>query len=732
MDIIWHEKTKQFHLCNDTISYVMYVQPNGELGHLYFGKCIHDREDFGYLVNRVPLPVTAYYDTKDYFSIELNGQEYPSFGAGDFGSPAFKIIDQTGSGISNFTYLTHEITSAKKQIPGLPATYAAEDEAMTLEVELVDEFTGMHLFLSYSIFRDFPVITRSARFENRGKNELILDRALSLCLDLTDADYEWLQFSGAWARERHIKKRKLCEGITAIESRRGHSGANQNPFVILKRPDTTEEKGEALGFSFVYSGNFFAEAQGDANQKLRFIMGIHPDNFSWIIKSGEKFSTPEVVMARTENGLNDLSHTFHSLYNNHLVRGKWKNKERPILLNNWEATYMDFDEDKILQIASKAKEAGVELFVLDDGWFGTRNDDTRGLGDWFENREKLPDGIKGLAEKITAMGMKFGFWIEPEMVNPDSELYRIHPDWTLSVPGRKSTLCRNQMVLDYSRQEVVDHIHDMIYKILNDAPVSYIKWDMNRSITECFSNSLTDKEQGMVYHKYILGVYQLYERLINEFPDILFESCASGGGRFDAGMFYFAPQAWCSDDTDAEERVFVQYGTSYGYPISFIGAHVSAVPNHQTRRTVPMAMRGNVAMFGAFGYELDLNRISEAEFEMVKDQIVFVKEHRKLLQYGVFYRLSSPFESDQASWMVVSDDKKKALLAVYSMRANVNRLRGPLKLSGLDSEKMYKVGDRNYYGDELMNVGLPLREDIIPGFNMAEDSSSAVVEISEV
>lgn len=731
MNIIWHAKTKQFHLYNDQISYIMYVQPNGELGQLYFGKRLHDTEDLIYLSDRIGLSLVTYYDMESQFSMELNRQEYPSFGSGDFSSPAFRILEEDGSSVTNLKYVGHEIYASKKALPGLPALYGTEEEITSLEIQLQDEKNGMHVFLTYSIFRDYPVIVRSTRFENHGKSELVLDRALSLCLDLPDAEYEWMQFSGAWARERRPITRKIDRGIVAIESKRGHSSPNQNPFVILKRANTDEFAGEAIGFSFVYSGNFLAQAECDTYGKLRFLMGIHPDTFSWNMKPGESFVTPEVVMARTAQGLNDLSQTYHSLYNNHLVRGKWKNQERPILLNNWEATYMDFTEESILKIAAKAKEAGAELFVLDDGWFGKRNDDHRALGDWVENPEKLPNGMKGLAEKVVAMGLKFGFWIEPEMVNPDSDLYRAHPEWAIAIPERHKSLGRWQMVLDFSKEEVVDYIYGMLHRIIKDAPISYIKWDMNRTLTECFSQGLPAKEQGKVYHKHILGVYRLYERLEEAFPDILFESCSSGGGRFDAGMLYYAPQAWCSDNTDGEDRVMIQYGTTYGYPVSSIGAHVSAVPNHQTGRVVPITMRGHVAMFGAFGYELDLNRLTEDEFAMVQEQIRFVKEHRKLLQYGKFYRLRSPFEKNQAAWMVVSEDKSKAILAVYTMRATVNIIPGLLKLDGLDPDKKYGAGDKEYYGDVLMEAGIPLRDDCIPGYNMGHDGNSAILVLEE-
>ncbi|MBO4267094.1 MAG: alpha-galactosidase, partial [Lachnospiraceae bacterium] len=468
------------------------------------------------------------------------------------------------------------------------------------------------------------------------------------------------------------------------------------------------------------------KAEGDTFGRLRILMGINPDRFSWVLDAAESFETPEALIAYTGSGLNDLSQSYHELYNNNLVRGKWKNTPRPVLINNWEATFMNFDEDKILSIAKKAKEAGVELFVLDDGWFGDRDDDFAGLGDWVENPQKLPQGMSGLARKVNSLGMKFGFWIEPEMVNPNSNLYRKHPEWVLSTPGRKSSLGRHQLVLDYSKQEVVDYIYGMLSKVLAGAPISYIKWDMNRSLTEVYNADLPADKQGMVYHKYVMGVYSLYERLRNDYPDILFESCSSGGNRYDAGMLYYAPQAWCSDNTDAIDRIRIQYGTSYGYPISSIGAHVSAVPNQQTGRSASIATRANVAYFGTFGYELDLNHISDEEFEEVKQQISFMKENRELIQFGKFYRLRSPFETDQCAWIVVSKDRKKAIFGFYCMRSNVNSLPGFLKLAGLSEDTVYTLRGREYYGDELMNMGVTLTGLTKSGLSTAQDFVSYV------
>lgn len=729
MNIICHENTRQIHLYNSSVSYIMYVQPNGEIGQLYFGPKIHDKDDFSYLAYRGQKSHVCVDPEDENFSMELNRQEYPSFGSTDFGTPAYEITYADGSTVSDFVYSGYSIIDGKKPLDGLPATYADAEGAMTLEITLSSVHRGVQIILSYTIFENYPVITRSVRYENKSEHELWLNRALSCCMDLPDQEYEMIQFSGAWARERTPIIRKIDSGISSIESRRGVSSANQNPFVILKREDTNEDIGEAIGFSFVYSGNFLALADADNYGRLRFLMGIHPGGFDWRLKEGESFTTPEVVMAYSVKGLNDLSTTYHKLYNNHLIRGAWKKRPKPILLNNWEATFMDFTEESILKIAEKAKEAGAELFVLDDGWFGKRDDDHAGLGDWVENTSKLPDGMKGLAKKVNELGLEFGFWIEPEMVNPDSDLYRNHPDWILSVPGLKSSLGRHQLVLDYSKKEVVNYIYDMLYKVIDGANIAYIKWDMNRSVSECFSIGTDREEQGMVYHKYVLGVYDLYERLISDFPDILFESCASGGARFDAGMLYYAPQAWCSDNTDAVDRLRIQTGTSYGYPISSIGSHVSAVPNQQTGRNTTIDFRANVAYFGTFGYELDLNEITDEEFDEVKKQIEFMKKYRELIQYGDFYRLRSPFENDLSAWMVVSEDRTQAIVGCYTLRSNVNTMTARVKLKGLSPDIMYHIRDNAFYGDELMNIGLMLNENVAPGFSVGKDYQSVVLVI---
>lgn len=710
MSIIFHESTSVFHLYNEEISYIMMVLKNGHMGQLYFGKRIHDKEDFTYLLENYCRAMGSYvFEGEKSLSLEHTKQEYGVYGNTDYRQPAVEVLQNNGSRISDFKYQSFSVVPGKPKLSGLPATYTEEDgEAETLFLTLKDPVTGLLLKLSYTIFTKGGVIARNAYFENEGEESLHLTTAMSLCMDLPDYDYEWIQFSGAWSRERHEKVRKLEQGIQSVGSRRGHSSHEHNPFVILKRPTADEFQGEAIGFSLVYSGNFLAQAEVDTHGSTRMLMGIHPDGFDWKLEKGESFQTPEAVMAYTDKGLNHLSQTFHKLYQRRLARGYWRDKARPILINNWEATYFDFTEERIVEIAEKAKECGVELFVLDDGWFGQRSSDKAGLGDWVANRERLPQGIEGLAERISSLGMKFGLWFEPEMVNKDSDLYRAHPDWILQVPERTNSHGRFQHVLDFSRKEVVDAIYEMMSKILGNAKISYVKWDMNRSITECFSAALPADRQGEVFHRYILGVYDLYERLTSRFPEILFESCASGGARFDPGILYYAPQGWTSDDTDAVERLKIQYGTSYCYPVSSMGSHVSVSPNHQLNRETPLYTRANVAYFGTFGYELDLNKLTEEEQEEVKKQIAFMKEYRELFQFGTFYRLSSPFENNVTAWMSVSEDKKTSIVGWYRVLNPVNGSYTRLKLCGLLEDAEYTVEGQNgtFFGDELMNLGI--------------------------
>jgi len=710
MDIIYQKESQIFHLYNDTISYVMKVLDNGTLGQLYFGKRIPAQKDYSYLLEMLPRPMSScVFDEDKAFSLEHIRQEYGVYGSTDYRHPAVEILQENGSRLCDFCYQGYTVQKGKPGLFGLPATYAEdEDEAMTLTVGLLDPVTGVWLELMYTIFREGGVIARNAKLLNRGSQELHLTRAMSLCMDLPDSDYDWIQLSGAWARERHVRVRHLEQGIQAVDSLRGNSSHNQNPFIALKRPSADEFQGEVLGFSLVYSGNFLAQAEVDTYDTTRVLLGIHPEWFDWKLEPGGEFQTPEAVMVYSDQGLNGMSQTFHKLYQKRLARGYWRDRERPILINNWEATYFDFDEDRLVDLARRAKECGVELFVLDDGWFGKRDSDRAGLGDWTPNTERLPHGIAGLAQRIEDLGMKFGLWFEPEMVNMDSDFYRAHPDWILRTPGRHASHGRYQHVLDFSRGEVVDAVYEQMAKLLGEAKISYVKWDMNRSITECYSAALPADRQGEVFHRYILGVYDLYERLTCRFPQVLFESCASGGGRFDPGLLYYAPQGWVSDDTDAVERLKIQYGTSFCYPVSSMGAHVSTAPNHQVNRMTPLSTRANVACFGTFGYELDLNRLTEEEIGQVKEQVAFVKQYRRLLQYGTFYRLRSPFAGNIAAWMVVSEDRSQAIVGWYRILNGVNQPYGRMQLKGLDPNVCYEISGRSgvYFGSELMNAGL--------------------------
>ncbi len=710
MPVIYHAAGATFHLYNPYYSYLIKLLPDGTPGQLYFGAPLRDREEFDHLLELRNRPLQVNCSPQwDCFSLDSVKLEYPCAGTTDFRRTALEAALPDGSRTLEPRYLRHEITPGKPKLPGLPATYVeGEEEADTLTLTLLDEPTGLLVHLRYTVFARHAALARSVTLENTGAAPLTLTRAMSLSLDLPDGDYQWMELMGGWGKERTPVVRDLAAGVTSIESVQGCSSAQENPFVILKRKETTEFSGEALGLSLVYSGNFLLQAQVDSWNAARLMGGIHPEGFGWVLYPEKSFTTPEAVLAYTQSGLNDLSQTYHTLYRSRLARGEWRDKPRPVLLNGWEAAYMDFDHRRMLQLAQSAAKLGVELFVLDDGWFGHHRDDDRsGLGDWFANLQKLPGGIARLAGEVHDLGMLFGLWFEPEMVNEDSDLYRAHPDWVIQTPGRQRGVGRNQYVLDFSRQEVVDNLFAQMEQVLAEGKVDYVKWDMNRCITQPYSAALPPHRQGEFYHRYILGVYSLYQRLIAQFPHILFESCASGGNRFDPGMLYYAPQAWCSDNTDAIARLQIQYGTSYCYPLSSMGSHVSICPNHQVFRTTPLSTRFGVAAFGAFGYELDVTALSQDQLEEIKAQIAWFKQHRSLLQFGDFYRLQSPFTGNVAGWMVVSRDKTKAIAGEYKILAQANAPYRRLKLAGLNPDTLYAVnGENPRYGDELMQAGL--------------------------
>lgn len=711
MSIEIDNKTLLFHLKSKNTSYVMQVVRDGYLAHLYYGKKIKKYNgsnkilfyDRGFSPNPDPNDRT--------FSLDTLPQEYQAFGNGDFRNPAYQVKLEDGSRISDLRYLGYECYKGKKVLEGLPATYVNDmDEAETLEIYLKDNIIGLKVILKYTLFHKKDVITRSVEFINESDSNIILQRALSLSLDFRECDFEMISLYGAHNNEKNIARRRLISGVQGVDSARGSSSPHQAPFIALVRKETNEDLGEVYGFNLVYSGNFIAQVQVDQYENTRVSMGINPFDFSWLLKSDEKFQTPEVVMVYSDKGLGDMSRKYHNIYKENLCRGKFKNRIRPILINNWEATYFDFNEDKILEIALEGKKLGMELFVLDDGWFGKRDDDNSSLGDWRVDKRKIPNGLKNLAEKITQMGMEFGLWFEPEMISVNSELYQKHPDWCIHVQGRPHTFGRNQLVLDLTRNDVCNYIVESIADILKNAPITYVKWDMNRHITDIGSAYLPGERQEETSHRYILGLYKIMESLTDMFPDILFESCSSGGGRFDPGMLYYMPQTWTSDNTDAICRTKIQYGTSLTYPQVTMGCHVSTVPNHQVGRITPLETRGNVAMAGNFGYELDITKLSDVKKEIIKRQIKEYKEIRELVQFGELYRIFSPFEGNDSAWNIVSKDKTECVATYVKVLSLPAAPIKTIKLKGLNPDFVYKDIDSGevYGGDELMNGGITI------------------------
>jgi alpha-galactosidase len=717
--ISWDAASRTLHLRNDRLSQLLRVHDNGALGQLHLGAPLAADRVLSIVEPR------GFRGFGEQFADQI-ALVYPTTGGGDYRIPALAVEMADGSTIVDLRYVEHRISPGKPDWPanGLPTTYVESDaEAETLVVTLADQPSGLVVELAFTIYADRPVVVRSARIRNDGSDPVRLTTAMSVVLDLPDADWQRLQLSGTWARENHVVTGPLRPGRQSVGSDRGSSGHVHNPFLALYRPGTTEDRGEALGFSLVYSGNFIAEVEVDPFETARVRLGISPETFEWTVQPGDAFITPEAVVVYSDRGLGAMSDAFHGLYRERLVRGTWRDAPRPVLLNNWEATYFGFDQTRLLEIASAAADLGVELFVLDDGWFGQRDSDDSSLGDWFVDRRKLPDGLDGLGARIEALGLRFGLWIEPEMISERSQLFEAHPDWAIGVPGRPRTELRQQLVLDMSRPEIVDHLFDALSGVFSGAPISYVKWDMNRTITEPYSLALPADRQGEFFHRYILGLYDLYRRLSSAFPDILFESCAGGGGRFDPGMLAVAPQAWTSDDTDAIERLRIQWGTSMAYPPSSMGAHVAAVPNHQTGRITPIETRAAVAFFGAFGYELDPTALSEADRATIAAQIAFFKTHRRTFQYGRFVRLRDPFAPGRGdgAWMSIAADGSTAIVAYVRALNEPTPTHDRLRLGGLDRAARYEVSvwpwqddplatDNTglHGGDELMAVGLTL------------------------
>ena len=713
MGIIFNKENRLFHIKSKKTSYVMRVLETGHLINLYWGRKINSNK-IDYVVKKRPCgSFLADLDNVDALHLEIIPQEYPSYGNPDLRSPAVQIKLANGTTVTDFRYYSHEIYNGKKALQGLPATYVEnEDEAETLEITLKDELAGLRVILSYTVFKNYDVITRSCKIVNDSKEEVDVLRALSANVDFRHSDFDLIQLSGSWARERHIIRTPLRNGGQCVESRRGASSHAQNPFIALVSKDTTEDKGEVYGFNLVYSGNFLANVEVDMHSNARAQIGINPFDFDWNLEAGDEFQTPEAVMVYSPNGLTGMSHIYHDLYRERLCRGTHRDKERPILINNWEATYFDFNNEKIKDIAKESSNLGIELFVLDDGWFGERNNDDCSLGDWFVNEEKLKGGLSSLVKDINEMGMQFGLWFEPEMISPKSKLYEEHPDWCIHIEGRVRSEARKQLILDLSREEVCDAVIEMLTNVLKSAPISYVKWDMNRNMTEIGSPAWPAKKQKEVAHRYMLGLYKILENITTNFPNILFESCSGGGGRFDGGMLYYMPQTWTSDDTDAIERLKIQEGTSLVYPVSTMGSHVSAVPNHQVHRITPLHTRGVVAMAGSFGYELDITKMTDEEKEEVKSQVKFYKNIRKTIQFGDLYRLKSAFDSNEAAWMNISKDGNNLVVSYVKKYAEANVLPKRLKLKALDENSLYEISETGevFGGDELMYIGLEIGE----------------------
>ena len=712
MGIIYCEKDRTFTLQTKNTTYQMQVDRYGFLLHLYYGKKTDGCMDYlltyydrGFSGN----PYDAGEDRT--YSMDTLPQEFPCYGNGDFRSTAFAVENADGSMSCDLRYKSHVILDGKYNLEGLPAVYASEEEAQTLEILMEDPVTGVKVVLLYGVLPAQDIITRSVCVKNESSGKIYLNKIESASLDFLYGDYELLTFYGRHAMERNVQRVPVVHGTQKIGSVRGTSSHQYNPMMILAEKETTEDKGNCYAMSFVYSGCFQGEVLKDQLNQTRMMLGLQEEAFRYPLEAGEMFQAPEVILSYSSEGMNRLSQNLHHCIRQHICRGKYKEEIRPILINSWEAAYFDFTGDTIYELAKAAKEVNIDMLVMDDGWFGKRDDDNSGLGDWFVNEKKLGGTLGNLIKRINDLGVKFGIWIEPEMVSEDSDLYRKHPDWALTVPGRNPVRSRNQLVLDFSRKEVVDEIYDQICKVLDQGNIEYVKWDMNRSLMDVYSS--VTRDQGRVLHDYVLGLYDFLERLVQRYPNLLIEGCSGGGGRFDAGMMYYTPQIWCSDNTDAIDRLRIQYGTSFGYPVSVVGSHVSAVPNHQTGRKTPLHTRGVVAMSGTFGYELNLMKLSEEEKQEIREQIAEYKSYAPIIQNGLYYRLSDPTTEEICAWEFVHTDEKeqsKVLLNIVMQVIHGNMTVNYVKLQGLEETAVYreKKSGKRYTGAALMYGGMPL------------------------
>ena len=710
MAITYYQENHIFTLNTKHSTYQMKVDEFGILLHLYYGAAISGSMD--YLLTRYDRGFSGnLYDTGDdrTYSLDVQPQEYPVFGTGDYRNCALVIRNADGSECCDLRYVSHEIKKGKYSLTGLPAVFAGEEEAETLVIVLEDHVSRVQVQLFFGVLEEDDIITRSARILNLGSDTVTVEKAASACLDYLYGDYDLITFYGRHVMERSFQRTEIAHGSTVIGSRRGASSHQYNPGVIIAEKNTTEDSGSCYGMLFVYSGNFLCEAEKDQFEQTRVLMGLQSDLFHYPLSENEALIVPETILSFSGDGFGRLSRQYHHCIREHICRGKYAHELRPVLINSWETAYFDFNGETICRLAKNASELGIDMVVMDDGWFGKRNDDNSSLGDWQVNEEKLGCTLGELIQKVNQNGVKFGIWIEPEMVSEDSDFYRTHPDWAIQIPGRNPIRARNQLVLDFSRQEVRDAVFENICGMLNQGNIEYIKWDVNRNLTDIYS---MEHEQGKVTYEYMLGVYDFLEKLIQRYPNILIEGCSGGGGRFDAGMLYYTPQIWCSDNTDALDRIRIQYGTSFFYPVSTIASHVSAVPNHQTGRSINFQTRGVVAMSGILGYELDTEKLGDKEKEELREQIREYKRHQKLIQTGNYYRLSNPFCENFAAWSFVSENREQILLSMVMIESHGtnNMAVGYVKLKGLLEQAVYedvKTG-KQYYGSALMQAGLPL------------------------
>lgn len=708
MGIRYMEKKNIFQLDTERTTYLIGLSPEGYVGHIYYGRRLRG-DGSNYLLRMKEKPYTPSVNQREKASfLDTFPTEYPTGGIGDYRESCLDVRCAFGSIGCELFFRSFRIYKGKEGLCGLPASFASETDAETLEIVCEDRILGLLVTLSYSVFPGCDIMTRSVKVENKGNQPVKLEKVYSACLDMDNRDFEMLTLAGSWARERGIQRGKLRYGKQMVSSVKGESSHQEHPFIALVTGETTQETGEVYAMNFVYSGNFIAQAELSQFGQVRMVMGIHSDYFCWNLRPGEVFQAPEAVLAYSAKGLGLMTRNFHDFYRKHLIRSPYKFGERPVLINNWEATYFDFNSEKLLDIAREAKKAGIEMLVMDDGWFGKRNLDDSSLGDWTVNEEKITSGLPDLVKKVNETGLAFGIWFEPEMISPDSDLYRKHPDWAIQIEGRRPSQSRAQYVLDLSRPEVVDYAYRCVSDILHSAPIAYVKWDMNRQLCDIGSIYLDKESQGELFHRYMLGVYEMQERLVQEFPGLLLENCSGGGARFDPGMLYYSPQIWCSDNVDAIERLRIQEGTALIYPLSTMGAHVGDCPNHIVGRNTPFETRGHVALAGTFGYELDITEMAEEERSQIPGQVKMYHKYRKLMQEGDYYRLSSwTAEKPYDCWEVAAKDGSEALVTFVQVLARPNFHSRIIYLRGLEEEEEYKlegVGEV-YRGEELMKCG---------------------------